>query len=323
MNRARARIAIVAIPLLGFGVGLGCEGQVDRTYFNDLFDGSVDATTNPIDAHDVPDTSTMDGPLGDEHIDGPDAMDAADGGGGMADGVADSPAEAAEASVDAAPDCGPTNTVTNCGQCGAACDTTHSTPSSCTAGACHYTCATGWGDCQSSAPDLNGCETPLNTTSNCTACGVACDTAHSLDAGCSATGCTYSGCAAGYLDCHTTAPNADGCECNAPSCCEGGVCEPLHDNGVGQSYYDCEPVGTYSASLALKACTAYTGSASLCVSYPCTPSSLGPIICSALAVSPKVCMCWSYGGSNVGQVDNGGGSGASNCFCPQADPPWN
>jgi hypothetical protein len=320
MNRARAWIAVLGIPLVTFGLGFGCLGQAERTYFDDLVDGSTDATTNPpIDAPAPRDTSTSDVPVVDHATDAPATTDATDGG-ETRDAVADSPSEAG---VDSGPDCGPTDTLTNCGQCGAACDTTHGSPTSCMASACQYTCNTGWGDCQTSAPDLNGCETQLNTTSNCTGCGVACDTAHSLDAGCSATRCTYSGCAAGYLDCHTTAPNADGCECNAPSCCEGGVCEPLHDNGVGQTYYDCEPVGTYSAGLALKACVAYTGSASQCVSFPCSPSSLGPIICSAGAASPKVCMCWSYGGTNVGQVDNGGGTGASNCFCPSADPPWN
>ena len=329
MNRARARIAVVAITLMGVGVGLGCEGQIDRTYYNDLLDGAVDATTNPVDARTGPDTSTLDGPLGDDATDGPATTDAADGG-RMPDAAADGPGESG---VDAAPDCGPTNTVTNCGQCGSACDTTHSTPSSCMSGACQYTCNTGWGDCQSSAPDLNGCETPLNTASNCNACGTACDTAHSLDAGCSATGCTYGGCAAGYVDCHTAAPNTDGCECNAPSCCEGGVCMPQHDNGVGQTYYnDCTPLGTYSSGLALKACIAYTGSAAECVSYPCQPAldggPLGPIICSSGATT-KNCMCWSFGGGDIGLVDNSGklpGAGGNNCFCPDlsaGDTPWN
>jgi hypothetical protein len=323
MNRLRVGIAIVAIPLMGFGVGLGCEGQIDRSYFNDLVDGSADATMKPVDARTDSDAPTPDGPLGDDAMDEPATTDAADGG-RTADVVADSP----EAGVDAGPDCGPMNTVTNCGQCGAACDTTHSTPTSCMTGACHYTCNSGWGDCQSSAPDLNGCETPLNTTSNCTACGTACDTAHSLDAGCSATGCTYSGCAAGYLDCHTAAPNADGCECNAPSCCEGGVCEPQHDNGVGQTYYDCTPIGMYTSSLALKACIAYTGSASQCVSFPCSNPSNGPIICSSGALT-KNCMCWSWNGNDKGLVDNSGGppgSGGNNCFCPDitaGDTPWN
>jgi hypothetical protein len=321
MNRARAGIVVVAIPLVGLGVGLGCEGQVAHTYFDDLADGAVDATTIPVDARTGPDTSTLDGPLGDDATDEPATTDA--DGGVMPDAAADGPAESG---VEAGPDCGPMNTVTNCGQCGAACDTTRSAPSSCMAGACHYTCNTGWGDCDASAPDLNGCETPLNSTSNCTACGVACDTAHSNGAGCSATGCTYTSCAAGYVDCHTAAPNADGCECNAPACCEAGVCEPLHDNGVGENYYDCTPIGTYSSALALKACIAYTGSAAQCVSFPCSNPKNGPIICSSGATN-KNCMCWSFNGNDIGLVDNGGPSDAGgSCFCPDitaGDTPWN
>jgi hypothetical protein len=338
MNRARACIAVLGIPLVTFGLGFGCLGQAERTYFDDLVDGSTDATTNPpIDAPAPPDTSTSDVPLvmGDDAIDSPATadspatMDGADAGEAL-DAVADSPSkpESGPDSGPPGPDCGPTNTVTNCGQCGAACDTTRGTPTSCTASACHYTCNAGWGDCQQSAPDLNGCETPLTTTSNCTGCGVTCDTVHSNGAGCSSTSCTYTGCAAGYIDCHTAAPNADGCECNAPACCEAGVCEPLHDNGEGQTYYDCTPIGTYTSALALKACIAYTGSASQCVSFPCSDPTNGPIICSSGATT-KNCMCWSFSGNDVGLVDNAGGppgSGGRNCFCPDitaGDTPWN
>jgi hypothetical protein len=41
---------------------------------------------------------------------------------------------------------------------------------------CKYTggCAAGWADCNTTAPDANGCETNLSTTANCGACGRAC-----------------------------------------------------------------------------------------------------------------------------------------------------
>ena len=318
MNRARACIAVLAILLVTFGLGLGCLGQAERTYFDDLIDGSPDATMNPpVDARTGPDVSASD-VSSDDVTEAAATMD----GGERLDASADSPVGAV--------DCGPTNTAANCGSCGAACDTTHSLDAGCTGGACQYACKAGWGDCQPSAPDLNGCETPLSTTQNCSSCGIACDTSHSFDAGCSGTTCTYSGCAAGYVDCHTAAPNADGCECNAPACCEAGVCEPLHDNGVGQTYYDCTPIGTYSAALALKACIAYTGSAAQCVSFPCqgSPPPNGPIICSSGALT-KNCICWSFHGNDIGLVDNAGGPpgpSGNNCFCPDitaGDTPWN
>ncbi len=335
MNRARARIAILAIPLVGLGAGFGCLGQAERTYFDDLVDGSTDATVVfPPEASAGMDSSTSMRDATMVMTGGDDAMDAPSDvpeDREILDGGVDA-LSAAEAGPEAGPPveagCGPTNTVANCGQCGAACDTTNGTPTSCMGSACKYTCNTGWGDCNQAAPDLNGCETPLNTPANCTGCGITCDTVNSNGASCSGTSCTYTSCAAGFRDCNSTPPNADGCECQAPACCEAGVCEPLHDNGEGATYYDCTPIGTYTSALALKACIAYTGSAAQCVSFPCADPSDGPIICSSGATT-KNCMCWSFSGDNVGLVDNAGelpGSGAKNCFCPDitaGDTPWN
>jgi hypothetical protein len=311
MNRARVRIAILATPLVGFGFAFGCLGQAERTYFDDLVDGSMPPGDGSVE---------IDSSMPDAKLVATDAPEASLDAGATPDAGPDSgPVESG---------CGPTDTVTSCGQCGAACDTTHGTPSSCTSGACQYGCNAGWGDCDGAAPNLNGCETPLDTPSNCTGCGVACDTAHSNGASCSGAGCTYASCAAGYLDCHTAAPNSDGCECNAPACCEGGVCEPLHNNGMDQNFYDCTPIGAYNAGLAFNACIAFTGSAAACVSFPCKDPGNGPIVCSSGDVTEH-CMCWSSGGGNAGLVDNGGttigDSGSKYCFCPavaSGDRPW-
>ena len=69
---------------------------------------------------------------------------------------------------------------------------------------------------------------PTDTLANCSACGAACDLTHSLDAGCSANGCTYRGCASGWFDCDATPPNADGCETpSSPDNCSacGRACD--------------------------------------------------------------------------------------------------
>jgi hypothetical protein len=296
-------------------VGLGCLGEPGRTYFDDLIDGGPDGTTGPVDSSTTDSPMNDDRVVGDDSPTGPDAPAPRDGG----VDVLDAPVEV---------DCGPTNTPTNCGSCGTACDTESGVPT-CTAGSCKYACNLGYGDCQQAAPNTNGCETPLNTAANCTGCGIACNTTNSLDASCNGATCRYSGCAAGWSDCNNTAPNADGCECNSPGCCgDGSVCMPQHDNGQGNTYYDCTPIGTYTSALALKACTAYTGSASQCVGFPCTNPDAGPIICSS-GNAIKNCMCWSYAGTNKGLVDNGGkppGSSGQNCFCPDisvGDTPWN
>jgi len=66
-------------------------------------------------------------------------------------------------------------TVTDCGGCGNACDTSNSVGAACTAGSCTYSsCALGYSDCNTSAPDTDGCEcaTPF-------CCGNGCATIHS------------------------------------------------------------------------------------------------------------------------------------------------
>jgi len=80
-------------------------------------------------------------------------------------------------------------------------------------------CVTGC-DAQHGCPAGSGCCSnlcqPLDTTSNCTACGVTCDTisGNSQGAACTVGGCTYTGCAAGWGDCSSAAPDGDGCETN-------------------------------------------------------------------------------------------------------------
>ena len=97
------------------------------------------------------------------------------------DGAVDAPSDSA---VDAPPDappvdggCGPTNTATNCGACGNACNLTTSVGSpACNGTKCLYgTCNTGRSDCNAAtAPDLDGCEC---ATPSCCA-GGACAITH-------------------------------------------------------------------------------------------------------------------------------------------------
>jgi hypothetical protein len=333
MKFARVRIVVLGLPLVAFGVGLGCLGQADHSYFDDLLDGSVDGTTPRLEASPGNDAPT--GPDGDVVImtddGGPDATDdavAADDGATDGDARGDAGVDAAADAMDAAPDapvveagCVPSNTIASCGACGTSCDTAHSSPTSCTAGSCVYSgCDAGWGDCNKSAPNADGCESRLNTTANCTQCNVACDTASSIGAACTGTTCSYSDCKAGFADCDQTPPNANGCETPQSSI--------KHATGIPNvSYYDCAPPKTYTIKQALEACTAYTGDGSQCASFACQNPRTGPIVCSQGALN-KDCVCWSYGGTNVGYVDNAGqlpGDAGVNCFCPSTtiDPMWN
>jgi hypothetical protein len=134
-----------------------------------------------------------------------------------------------------------TTSTSSCGACGKVCDTAHSIGATCVESAdagitCQYSgCQPGWADCDTSAPDTDGCETSLSTAANCGACGKACDTMHSQGATCNdGTTCSYTGCSPGYLDCDTTAPDTNGCEkqvttATCSSC--GTSCDTIHSNG--------------------------------------------------------------------------------------------
>src|SRR6185369_17803837 len=78
------------------------------------------------------------------------------------------------------------NTTSNCGGCGNVCSNGHPGTTSCNGTTCSYSCAAGFGDCVTIAPNLSGCETTVsNNRANCNACGTAC-TATQL---CGAGGC--------------------------------------------------------------------------------------------------------------------------------------
>ena len=64
-----------------------------------------------------------------------------------------------------------TSDTAHCGSCATSCSNAHGT-SSCNTSACVPSCSTGYGNCDGNAP--NGCETALNTVSNCGTCGKTC-----------------------------------------------------------------------------------------------------------------------------------------------------
>ena len=96
-----------------------------------------------------------------------------------------------------------TNDELHCGACNAPCQfnagiTSHSAPLSCIASVCEVTCDTGWEDCNNNYRD--GCETPLNTLTNCGSCGMACSIANAGES-CSTGQCLVTTCATDFRDC--------------------------------------------------------------------------------------------------------------------------
>jgi hypothetical protein len=150
------------------------------------------------------------------------------------------------------------------------------------------------------------------------ACTLACDTTFSNGATCASGSCQYTSCKPGRSDCNTTSPNTNGCECATPACCPGEICQTMHSNGVGQSYYDCTPVGTYGLGQAQAACLAFTGKAAECTGAACTGPGQNVVVCSTGAAT---CQCWNYTGTIVGHVHP---STTTACSCPSlGDPSWN
>ncbi len=156
----------------------------------------------------------------------------------------------------------------------------------------------------------------VDTVTSCGACGVACD----VDSGqpsCNGTTCSYA-CNAGHSDCDKkAAPDTNGCECATPACCGTG-CETTHSDGFGQSFYDCNPAGTYTSASALAACVAFAhGDASMCSdNWTCSGDSNNFVCFDPTNNSNDCTTCWGYAGANKGKV--------MLCECPwSATGPWN
>ena len=116
-----------------------------------------------------------------------------------------------------------TRSVDHCGACGRSCGTpAHGMPL-CSASECQVICDAGFADCNGSY--LDGCETPLGTTSACSTC-AACVAPPNATATCADFTCGLGSCAPGYRDCNMSA--GDGCETSitTPSNCGscGTVC---------------------------------------------------------------------------------------------------
>jgi hypothetical protein len=79
-------------------------------------------------------------------------------------------------------------------------------------------CPAGFADCDSVA--ANGCETPLDTSSNCGACGVTCNAGPGVS--CQHGVCAQGPCPAGFGDCNHFA--GDGCEAPLDTLANCGTC---------------------------------------------------------------------------------------------------
>jgi hypothetical protein len=125
-----------------------------------------------------------------------------------------------------------TSAVAHCGRCGGACPARANAVANCAAGACGFTCNTGFGNCDGNAN--NGCETStLTSVTACGACGAVCSVPNAV-AACRAGACAVGSCLAGFADCDGFPGN--GCEVDTrTSLTHCGACNRLcaPANGVG------------------------------------------------------------------------------------------
>ncbi len=155
----------------------------------------------------------------------------------------------------------PLDTLSDCGDCDVSCSLAHA-GESCSTMSCRITtCDPLWGDC--SGGDANGCETPVNTLTNCGGCGVACSLAHATPT-CTTGACRIESCDSLWGDC--VGGHADGCEtqltsttncggcgvactrANATATCAGGSCAIDSCNG---GYRDCNGTDSDGCEIAL------------------------------------------------------------------------
>lgn len=123
------------------------------------------------------------------------------------------------------------DTLTDCGTCGMACALPNATPT-CAGGTCDVdTCDAGFDDCD--GDPTNGCETPLNTLTDCGSCGTACALPNATET-CDTGTCEVLACSAGRGNCD--GDPTDGCETdttrNASHC---GMCGNVCPSGTCRS----------------------------------------------------------------------------------------
>jgi hypothetical protein len=132
-----------------------------------------------------------------------------------------------------------TTTLTNCGGCNNVCDTTTSTNAMCDGTTCSYTCKPGMGDCVTTAPNTNGCETDLVATGE-KMCGAMCI----LQSSC----CTVADCtsAPGPAACFNIACSGAGGTCSYNQKANSQICGGTCCNGIN---------GTCAAGTCALTCT--------------------------------------------------------------------
>jgi hypothetical protein len=191
--------------------------------------------------------------------------------------------------------CANVNTsATNCGSCGNAC----ATGQSCASGSCR--CPTGQTLCGSGTAAR--CTDTATDQRNCGRCGLSCQGSQSCKAGACVTGCS------------STQVTCVGTCCDGNACCSGGsACQTVHANGLGQNYYDCAPLDSWTPAEAVLAATVWAPAGSI---QPVSHCAGSPCLCTSKGTQAAI---WCYAGPGAtlaGKVAVSDTSACAAALCP-------
>jgi hypothetical protein len=196
----------------------------------------------------------------------------------------------------------------NCGQCGAACRFNHAA-ASCDDGHCGMAaCNDGYGDCD--GDPSNGCETALDSITDCGECAHACPVPPNAVAGCFKGSCGIQSCEGNLADCNGDV--ADGCErtLNTSDDCGGcgQGCSPAHSQAA-----DCKTGTCVVATCATGFQDCNGSSADGCEAGATSTEDCGA--CGVKCSLPHVTStrCDTTAGAASCNVDHRCGGDASNC----------
>lgn len=173
-------------------------------------------------------------------------------------------------------------------------------------------CNTGWFDADGTVAD--GCEFNLGSLQtdphNCGQIGNDVTNAfpHATAACVNGVG-VIAACDLGWYD--LDGNPADGCESQDPGCSPTYT----HSTGLGQTFVDCTPVGSYSLGLAIEAAAWWRGTSGDNQVVSCSDGS------GLVATTDGAWAVWVYSGSLAGYVSTG--SSGTDPVCPtSSDPAW-
>jgi hypothetical protein len=187
-------------------------------------------------------------------------------------------------------------------KCGGICEILSSNSYNC--GACGVTCSAGQicsnGACVSASSSVCSaltcnCGPPQGTggtggscTASCGASGCACSTPAGVTGGTGGGMCSI----------------LAACNNGGQPVCGSGTCQTAHTDGLGQSFYDCNPLATYTLTTAMEAAAAFAAPSGGTYESTCPQTPTISTVCATNSASNAV-SCWGYSGVVAGQVSNG------------------